>query len=453
MYEGTSSQLFRTYAMPQMVGLLFNSIYIIVDGLFIGNRLGRDAMAAAAVGVPLVEILISLSMAIASGAGILISSQIGRGEKGHAVRTFNVAVLTTAVIGIAIIGLGNLWIDEVAVALGSTARIHDEAVTYIRYIITFSPFLLYSYLLGGMVRNDGQPKLAMAALTAGSLSNIFLDYLFMYPLDMGIGGAALATAVGPVLSDLILLPHFLLRRGDLLFARIHFRMRDVSHIFRFGFPSFIMEFTIGIITFIYNFAMRYYGFGEIGLAAYLVIGYLMLIILTLFLGFAEGLQPVFSHFLGTGEEERSRDLRRFSVKVYLGVGIAAYLLVLLCSRGFYSLFTSGDRDLLDFMEARSRSYFSGFAFAGLNILMISYWQSTQRTRQSLVVSLSRSLVFPPLFVCLLPRLFGSEALWLCHSLGECLTAVIAYAMSRRLETESVDKRESALSGSGGKRLA
>ena len=103
MYEGTSSQLFRTYAMPQMVGLLFNSIYIIVDGLFIGNRLGRDAMAAAAVGVPLVEILISLSMAIASGAGILISSQIGRGENGHAVRTFNVAVLTTAVIGIAII--------------------------------------------------------------------------------------------------------------------------------------------------------------------------------------------------------------------------------------------------------------------------------------------------------------------------------------------------------------
>ena len=433
MYEGSSSVLFRRFALPQMIGMLFNSIYIIVDGLFIGNRLGRDAMAAAAVGVPLVEILISLSMAIASGAGILISSQMGRGEKEQAVRTFNVAILTAAAVGIAVMVLGNLFIDEIAVALGSTEQIQEEAVTYLRYIITFAPFMVYSYLLGGMVRNDGRPKLAMIALTIGSLSNILLDYVFMYPLNMGIGGAALATALGPILSDLILLPHFFGKQGDLRFARVPVRRQNILRIFRLGFPSFIMEFTIGIITFVYNSAIRYYGFGEIGLAAYLVIGYLMLIILTLFLGFAEGLQPVFSHFAGTGEEERCLDMRRYAARIFLLVGVICYVLILLFSRNFYSLFTPGDVELIDFMTSRSLPYFFGFFLAGFNILMISFWQSTQKTAQSLVISLSRSLIFPPVLVLILPYLFGNEALWLCHSLSECFTALLAYMMLKQQE--------------------
>lgn len=431
MYEGSSSQLFRKYALPQMVGLLFNSIYIIVDGLFIGNRLGRDAMAAAAVGVPLVEILISLSMAVASGAGILISGQIGKHEKEKAVHTFNTAVIVAAFLSLLIMIFGNLFIHPIARVLGSTSKIHGQAVTYIRYILTFSPFMIYSYLLGGMVRNDGRPKLAMTALTIGSLSNILLDYVFMYPLNMGIGGAALATAIGPILSDAILLPHFLKKKGNLFFSRVSFTFRDAGTLFHLGFPSFIMEFTIGIITFIYNFAIRSYGFGEIGLAAYLVIGYLMLIILTLFLGCSEGLQPVFSYFTGTGEKDRCRGVCRYAAVQFFLCGLLCYGLILLFSRYFYSMFNPGDTELIEFTTKRSRYYFCGFPLAGLNILMISYWQSTRSTFKSLLLSLSRSLIFPPLLVFLLPHWFGSEALWLCHSLSECLTALTAFVMLRK----------------------
>ncbi|MEE8885046.1 MAG: MATE family efflux transporter [Eubacteriales bacterium] len=433
MYKGTSAELFRKFALPQMIGLLFNSIYIIVDGLFIGNRLGRDAMAAAAVGVPLVEILISLSMALTSGAGIIISGQLGRKDREHAVDTFNIVIVCAAIAGGLVMVLGNLFIDSIAELLGSTPQIHEDAVTYIRYIITFSPFMIYSYLLGGMVRNDGRPKLAMTALTIGSLSNIFLDYLFMYPLNMGIGGAALATAIGPILSDALLLPHFLRKKGALYFRRTSFSLRTNASILRLGFPSFIMEFTIGIVTFVYNTAIRAYGFGEIGLAAYLVIGYLMLIILTLFLGFAEGLQPVFSHFTGTGELDRCRDMRNFSAGIFLLVGVICYVLILLFSRQFYSLFAPGDTELIDFMESRSRGYFFGFFLAGFNILMISYWQSTAKTGKALLISLLRSAVLPPLLAAVLPRIFGAEALWLCHSVSECATAAVAFLFVKKAD--------------------
>lgn len=428
MYEGKTHQLFFRYAIPQMIGLLFNSVYLIVDGLFIGNRLGRDAMAAAAVGVPLIEFMIALSMAVASGAGILISGQLGRGENKKAVETFNTAILTAGAIGLVFAVFGNLLIHPLAGLLGATQQIHNMAITYLRYIITFSPFLLFSFLLGGLARNDGKPKLAMAALSLGSASNILLDYLFMYPLNMGIGGAALATAIGPIISVLILLPHFILKRGNLVFERVKVRLQNVRRIFTLGFPSFIMEFTIGIITFIYNKAIVRNGYGEIGLAAYLVIGYLMLIILTLFLGMAEGLQPVFSHFMGTGEIVRNQAIRRFATKVFLSVGIVCYLLIVLFSRNFYALFTPGDIELINFTQSKSLWYFCGFFLAGFNILMISFWQSTQETRKALIVSLSRCVLFPPVLIFLLPILFGAETIWVCHSLGEMITACIAVAI-------------------------
>ena len=312
--------------------------------------------------------------------------------------------------------------------MGSTPQIHEEATEYIRYIVSFSPFLIFSFLLSGLVRNDGSPKLAMFALAFGSVSNIVLDYVLMCPLNMGIGGAALATAVGPVFSVLILFPHFLLKKGNLYFAVPKLRILTVRHIFTLGFPSFIMEFSIGIITFIYNIAIVEYGYGEIGLAAYLLIGYLMLIVLTLFLGMAEGLQPVFSYFTGSGEEARCHDMRRFATKVFLAVGILCYLLIVLFSRQFFSIFSPEDRELITFTADKSLWYFCGFFLAGFNILMISFWQSTRYTAKALTVSLSRSVICLPILVLILPRTLGGNAVWLCHSLSEAVTACLAFGL-------------------------
>lgn len=198
-----------------------------------------------------------------------------------------------------------------------------------------------------------------------------------------------------------------------------------------GFPSFIMEFTIGIVTFVYNFAIVKHGYGEIGLAAYLVIGYLMLIILTLFLGMAEGLQPVFSYFAGVGNKARNREMRQFAAKIFLGVGILCYLLILLFARNFFSIFSPDDIELINFMTRKSIPYFCGFFLAGYSILMISYWQSIQNAKSALAISLSRSIVWPAILTSLLPLVFGNEVIWLCHSLSEGITACTAFILLMR----------------------
>ena len=425
MFEGKPRELFARFAIPQMIGLLFNSVYTIVDGVFIGNRLGREAMAAAAVAVPLIEILISVAIAVAAGAGVLIAARLGSGKGDEARRLFNTAAWMMGAAGLGVALLGNLCLEPLALLLGAAPEVLPQAMAYLWYIVTFAPFQLFSFLLGGMARNDGRPKLAMTAMIAGAASNIVLDYVFMYPLNLGIRGAALATALGPIFSVLILLPHFLLRRGTLYFQAVRPRLAEGRSILVCGAPSFLMEFSIGIVTFLYNVAVSRHGYGELGLAAYLIIGYLMLILLTLFLGMAEGLQPVFSRFMATGEEKRNLAMRRFSTKVFLGVGVISCLLIFLGSRWFFLLFAPEDPELTAFAASRSITYFCGFFLTGFNILMISFLQATRQTGRAMVLSLLRSVILPPALLLLLPALLGREGVWVCQSAADALTALFA----------------------------
>ena len=357
MYQESAGKLFIKYAVPQMIGLLFNSIYVIVDGVFIGMRLGNTALAAAGVAVPIVELLIALSIGMTSGAGVVISGRLAS-ENFHGARSaFMNALLLQGCFAAAIAVFGNVFLYPLAAFLGATPDILKPTVAYLRYIVTLSPFLLYSYLLGGLARNDGRPKLAMIALSVGSLSNILLDYVFMYPLDMGISGAALATATGPVISVLILLPHFLLKKGCLYFQIDRPDTVTLRWFLSLGLPSFVMEFSIGMVTFLMNYGIVRYGFGEDGLAAYLIIGYLMLIILTLFLGMAEGLQPAFSYLHAAAQQEKIRSLLRIAIFVFLALGIVSYLAVFLHSLLFYRLFTPGNESLAVFAAEKANGIF------------------------------------------------------------------------------------------------
>ena len=198
MYEGKPSALFFRFAVPQMIGLLFNSVYTIVDGVFIGNRLGREAMAAAAVAVPLIEILISAAIAVGSGAGVLIAARLGNSDRAGARKLFNTAVWMLGGAGLLVCALGNLFLHPRARLLGATPEVLEQSAAYLWFIVTFAPFQLFSFLLGGMARNDGRPRLAMTAMILGAGSNVVLDFVFMYPLNMGIRGAALATALSQV---------------------------------------------------------------------------------------------------------------------------------------------------------------------------------------------------------------------------------------------------------------
>lgn len=431
MYREKPHLLFIRYALPQMIGLLLNSAYLIVNGIFIGNRLGRDAMAAAAISVPVGEILIALSLAISVGAGVVISSSFGRGEAERANQAFGLSLLLAGLASLLVAVFGNIFLSPLATALGATPDIHGEATTYLWYLVTGAPLLVFSFAFSSYVRVDNRPRLAMAALAVGSAANILLDYVFMYPLDMGLAGAGLATALGPLFSIAIMLPHFLRRRGLLRFAVPRLSRKLCLSILFLGLPAFVMEFSIGIVTLFYNLAVVLNGFGEIGLAAYLAIGYLALIILTVFLGIGQGVQPLISYFHGKGDHGKIRELTAFLFKAIAVLGIAMYAGVLLFSLPFIAVFTPSDAELVAFTHDKASVYFSGFVFAGANILIITFLQSLHKAGAALVVSLLRSVVFVPAFLFGLPPFFGGDSIWPALSLAEFAAFMAAAVIYRR----------------------
>ncbi|MCC8166957.1 MAG: hypothetical protein LIQ31_12590 [Planctomycetes bacterium] len=186
-----------------------------------------------------------------------------------------------------------------------------------------------------------------------------------------------------------------------------------------------MEFSIGIVTLFYNIAINLNGFGEIGLAAYLTIGYMALIILTVFLGIAQGIQPLVSYFHGKHDFSRNRELMRFLFKTVAGLGVVMYGLVYFLSKYFITMFTPSDTELIAFTHDKATIYFAGFVFAGISILIITFFQSIQQALPAFVLALFRSAVFVPIFLFGFPAVWGAESIWVALSVAELVTMVIA----------------------------
>ncbi|MBU5426279.1 MATE family efflux transporter [Tissierella pigra] len=428
--KNQSKNMFRlllSYIVPGIAGLLFNSLYIVVDGLFVARMLGREPLAAVTVGVPVVEILLALSMLISVGAGVLISSKNGKGEYKEARGIFNISVRLLAIVSILIAVGALIFIRPIAKMLGATPDIMDLVVEYMKYFFAFSPAFMFSYAMCTWLRNDSQPKLAMFAQIVGALSNVFLDWYFMGPLKMGIGGAALATGLGPVFSMTIMLPHFISKKGNLYFEKIKMDFKIISDMLLKGIPSFAMEFALGITTLCVNIAIGIH-MGALGFAAFGIVGYIALIILSLFLGMAEGSQPLISFYHGANEDKNMKVILKISLRISIAIGIIAYLLLFKYTEVPVSIFADNDIELVKAATTATIYYFPALFVSGINILLASYMQSIGHWKESVAISLCRSLILLLPLLLVLPKFLGDNGIWLSVPFAEILTLPIAYIL-------------------------
>lgn len=428
--ENQSKNMFRqllSYIVPGIAGLIFNSLYIVIDGLFVARMLGREPLAAVTVGVPVVEILLALSMLISVGAGVLISSKNGKGEYKEARGIFNISVRLLAIVSILIAVGALIFIRPIAKILGATPDIMDLVVEYMNYFFAFSPAFMFSYAMCTWLRNDSQPKLAMIAQIVGALSNVFLDWYFMGPLKMGIGGAALATGLGPVFSIIIMLPHFISKKGNLYLEKVKMDLKIISEMLLKGIPSFTMEFALGITTLCVNIAIGIH-MGSLGFAAFGIVGYIALIILSVFLGMAEGSQPLISFYHGANEKKNMRTILKISLRISVAIGIIAYLLLFKYTEIPVYVFADNDIELVKTATTATIYYFPALFVSGINILLASYMQSIGHWKESVTISLCRCLIVLLPLLLVLPNFLGDNGIWISVPFAEILTLPIAYIL-------------------------
>lgn len=314
---------------------------------------------------------------------------------------------------------------------GADDAVFDMTKTYIRIILLFAPAFMANDSLLCFVRNDGNPKLSMTAMLAGSISNIILDYIFIFPLHMGIFGAVLATGFAPVISLLILSKHWFTRQNQFHLERVKPTLLLTGNIISLGIPSLITEVASGIVIIVFNtLFLRLQG--NIGVAAYGVVANLSLVVTSVYTGIAQGTQPLLSRAYGHGDHNSMKQLLKYAVTTMLIISGLLYMAFLLAADPIVHMFNSEENvPLQQIAAAGLKLYFTAVPFVGYNIIICTYFTSAEMALPAQGLSLSRgfAVIIPMAF--LLSFFFQIPGIWLSYPITECLVTLAGITLYKR----------------------
>ncbi len=286
--------------------------------------------------------------------------------------------------------------------------------------MSFSFMLVHT--ISSFVRNDNRPRLAMIATVIGGITNIILDYIFIFNFKMGMTGAALATSIASFLNLTILLSHFFSRKCSLKFIKVKFTVNRLSRILLNGTPSCIIELSSGIVIFIFNIAILNI-IGDIGVSAYSIIANISLVCTAIFTGIAQAVQPIISINYGAKKLDRVKIVKKMALISAAIVGCSFYILGITFPNYIVSLFTSETGEIINITVNGIKYYFIGFLVMGFNIVLGSYYQSREYSGVSNFISLGRGIIFIVLGLVILPRLLGINGVWLTIIFSELMTLI------------------------------
>lgn len=423
---------FFKYISLNMLGALGLSGYIMADTYFVANRLGADGLAALNLAIPVFGLVNGLGILLGLGGATRYSICRYQEDHGRANRAFTMALLWGAGLGLLLALLGAFAAGPIAGLLGAEGDALPLCAVYLRTVMMFAPCFLLNQVMIAFLRNDGNPKLAMTAMLTGSLANIVLDYLFLFPLDLGIFGAALATGTAPVIGLCLSSLHVLTGRNRFRLTPLSAPLRALGDMAGLGSAAFVNEFTSCMVIAVYNILMLRAA-GTIGVAAYGVVANLALMALSLFTGLSQGAQPLVSQAWGRGDKAQVGKLFRLALGTALAAGLCLTLLACFAAGPLAALFNRDNDPLLAAMAQEGlKLYFIGFLFAGPNIIAAACLGAAEQPRASFLLSLFRGGVGIVAMVLVMALLFGVTGIWLAFPLTEALTLIPALGASRKL---------------------
>lgn len=416
--------LFGKYVSLNILGMIGLSCYILMDTFFVARGLGADGLTALNLAIPIYNFIHGLGLMMGMGGATRYSILQGRGEKEKSNQVFSNAIVFTLMLAFVIVFIGIFLPDQISHVLGAKDNIHGMTSIYIRVILLFSPFFLMNNVLICFVRNDHNPKLAMAGMLLGSISNIILDYIFIFPLQMGMFGAVLATGISPIVSMAVLSLHFVKGRGGVSFKKIKVNLLYLKDIASLGVASFIQELSSGIVMIVFNSIILYLH-GNIGVAAYAVVANIALVVIAIFNGVAQGMQPLLSKSYGKGKNKELKYVFRLGIITSVSLAIIIYSLTYFNAEWMVSLFNNEGNQILTSMGIEGlHLYFTAFFFMGFNIVATVYFSSIDKPWKSFTVSILRGFVIIIPLIFLLAFLFDMTGVWLSLTVTECMVTAL-----------------------------
>lgn len=421
---------FAKYVSQNILGMLGISLYILADTFFISLSEGANGIAALNLVLPVYSVIYAFGAMIGVGSAIRFAVLRARKEK-NAEFFFANAIIWAFIFSVPFMVIGGIFPGKLIQLLGGDGTMLAVGVPYTRIFMLFAPFFMWNQICNAFVRNDGNPTLAMIATLSGSLFNTVMDYVLMFPLNMGMAGAALATAFSPVVGILICLLHFFSKKNSIKVRVAGLSFRRLCESCQLGVSAFVGEMSSGVITMVFNFLLLGIA-GNIGVAAYGVIANIALVGTSVFNGVSQGAQPLLSEYYGKQELQSVRHVLKLGITTALLLAIGIYAIIFVGAEGIVGIFNSEQNmTLAIYAQEGLKLYFIGFLFAGLNIIGTGYLSAVETVSWAFAASVMRGFVAIVVCAFALSFLFGMTGVWLAFPVAEALTAVVTWLGIKR----------------------
>lgn len=435
-------KLLLKFSLPAVVSLLVNSLYNIIDSIFVGRGVGDLGLAGVTVTFPIVTTFMACIMLIGIGATSLISIRLGEKKGSEAEEIVGNALVLFLIIGLILTVLGLIFLKPILIFFGASPAVLPYATDYMRIILLGSIFLALGTGMNTFIRAEGNPKIAMNTMLIGTITNIILDYIFIFIFNWGIKGAAAATIVSYAVNTTWVLYHFLSGNSQLKLKIENLKLKKVlvKSIFIIGFPTFVLQVTSSIQQLILNRSLASYG-GDTALA---VIGIIMSIVTFLVMpamGISQGAQPIIGYNHGAKNYGRVKETLKLSIISATVIVTFGFLISKIWPTQLISLFNE-DPELIKLGTHGMDIFFKFLPLVGVQMISASYFQAVGKPNQATLLSLSRQvIIFIPLLV-ILPRYFGLEGVWWSAPLSD-IGAFLLTGMWLWVEIKTLSKNEAS----------
>lgn len=412
------------FALPSIAMMIFISIYSMVDGLFVSNFTGKEALAAVNLVYPLAMALGSIGFMFGTGGAALVAKTMGEGDEVRANRLFTFIALAAAALSVALCAVGAFALEPLLGFLGADGQLLDLSLLYGRILLAALPFSVLQNMFQSFFIAAEKPYVGLAVTVAAGLANIVLDYLFIAVLGWGIAGAAVATMIGQVLGAAVSVAYFARSRTSRLrFARPVRDLRALGKACVNGSSELMTEVAASVVSTLYNFQLLML-LGADGVAAYGVIMYVNFVFTAVFFGFAMGTGPVVSYHYGAQNTGELKSLFRKSLVLVGGAGVAMFAASQLFGGALVGVFVGYDPALVVLTLHGFRIYSVSFLMAGFNIYGSAFFTALNNGKVSALVSFMRTLVFETSTVMLLPLVWGVDGVWSAIIVAEACALVL-----------------------------
>ena len=413
------------YSIPAIIGTLVNSLYNIVDRIFIGQGVGAFAISGLAITFPVTILASALGMLVGVGAASRISISLGEKKKHTAEQILGNSFLLILLFNAVIMTFFYIYLDEILIAFGATENTLPYAREYLQIVLIGNVFISLCYSFNNMMRASGYPQKAMVTMLIGAVLNIILDPIFIFVFKLGIAGVAWATVISMFVGMLFVMHHFVQKSSLIRLRKENIRLNKpiVLAIVSIGLSPFFMQVAASGVAVLLNTSLLKHG-GDLAVGAYGILNSMLLIIIMTVVGLNQGTQPIIGYNYGAKNFMRVRDTFYYTVKIATIITSTGFIIGMFFPRQFAAAFTN-DQALLDIAENGIRLSLIAFPLVGFQVVAGNFFQSIGQAKKAIIQSLSRQIIFLVPALLIFPTLFGLNGVWIAMPVSDFLASLLS----------------------------